>query len=172
MYRGPSFLLQHAYTVHRAVIDLIAQEQFKPLWNTEFGATEKDNTLLPLIKHLIEGLRKSYEPFVPATETTQPTDTLITKVILGTFGYLPACDRYFIFGFKSEGFKYSYLNDRFILRAHGFCLAHLTILRAEQTNIAEKSGLRYPLMKLVDMYFWQIGYEQEAKSQAAKHEAI
>jgi len=22
-------------------------------------------------------------------------------------------------------------------------------------------GIRYPLMKLVDMYFWQIGYEKD-----------
>jgi len=33
-----AFLLQHAYTVHRGVIDLIAGKCFDDLWNTDFGA--------------------------------------------------------------------------------------------------------------------------------------
>jgi hypothetical protein len=116
-----------------------------------------------VIRQLIEGVRKAYEPFAPVTASAQPTDTLITKVVLGTFGCLPACDRYFIDGFKREKLKYSYLNDRFIRRVIGFCLANLDELRVEQADIEKRSGMRYPLMKLVDMYFWQIGYEQETK---------
>ena len=34
----------------------------------------------------------------------------------------------------------------------------------EQAGIEESSGVHYPLMKLVDMYFWQIGYEMDTKS--------
>jgi hypothetical protein len=41
----------------------------------------------------------------------QPTDTLVTKVILGTFGRLPAFDRYFADGLKSQGLRYSSLSD-------------------------------------------------------------
>ena len=99
MYRGSSFLLQHAYTVHRGVIDLIAETRFDELWNTDFGANEDDVRFLPLVRELIAGIRQAYKPFAPATGSSQPTDTLITKVILGTFGCLPACDRYFIDGF-------------------------------------------------------------------------
>lgn len=42
MYRGSSFLLQHAYTVHRGVIDLIADTRFDGLWAADFGAGEAD----------------------------------------------------------------------------------------------------------------------------------
>lgn len=31
------------------------------------------------------------------------------KIVLGTIGSLPACDRYFVTGFKTDGHVYSYL---------------------------------------------------------------
>ena len=40
MYRGSSFLLQYAYTVHHCVIDLVAETRFDDLWNTDFGASD------------------------------------------------------------------------------------------------------------------------------------
>ena len=43
-----------------------------------------------------------------------------------------------------------------------FCQDHLADLRAEQEEISRKCGIRYPLMKLVDMYFRQIGFEADS----------
>jgi hypothetical protein len=83
----------------------------------------------------------------------------VTKIILGTFGCLPACDRYFIDGFKSASLRYSYLNTQFVERILHFCRDNLREFREEQARIERIGGMRYPLMKLVDMYFWQIGFE-------------
>jgi hypothetical protein len=162
MYRGSSFLLQYAYPVHRGVIDLVADARFDALWGADFGAGEADGQLVPQVEELIVGVRQAYKPFAPATGSAQPTDTLITKVILGTFGCLPACDRYFINGFKGEGGQYSYLNGKFVKRILGFCQEHLAELQKEQASIEQSGGFHYPLMKLVDMYFWQLGYEEDA----------
>ncbi|MDD8025557.1 MAG: hypothetical protein PHI34_03505 [Acidobacteriota bacterium] len=159
MYRGSSFLLQHAYTVHRGVIDLISEARFDTLWAADFGAGEKDGQLVPRIRDLIDDIRQAYKPFVREKGSAQPTDTLITKVILGTFGCLPACDEYFIKGFKSEGYKYSMLNANYLMRILGFCRDHVSELLKEQASIKQSSGLHYPIMKLVDMYFWQLGRE-------------
>jgi hypothetical protein len=159
MYRGSSFLLGYTYTVHRSVVELLDETRFQELWKTDFGASATDGRLIPRIHELIAAIRQAYKPFAPKNDSAQPTDTLITKVILGTFGCLPACDRLFIDGFKRAGFKYSYLNDNFVQRIFGFCQDELPRLQKEQALIQEKSGIRYPLMKLVDMYFWQIGYE-------------
>lgn len=164
MYRGSSFLLQHAYTVHLGIINLVADRRFDAIWGVDFGASEKDSQFVPLVSELIAGIKEAYRPFAPVTGSAQPTDTLITKVILGTFGCLPACDRYFIDGFKSQGFKFSSVNDQFVERVLGFCQAHLPELQKKQANIGQSSGVHYPLMKLVDMYFWQIGYEKDTKS--------
>ena len=153
MYRGSGFLLQHTFTVHRDVIDLIAEPRFTKLWKADFGGKETDDQFVPVLDELVKGVRQQYQPF-------EPTDTLITKIILGTFGCLPACDRYFIDGFKSKGFKYSCVNDKFFRSVRVYCQTKLVDLLKEQKTIEQASGIRYPLMKLVDMYFWQIGYEQ------------
>ena len=153
MYRGSSFLLQHGYTVHLEVIKRLVAPRYSILWDQEFGARDDDSELVPIIQAAIDTVRASYEPFGNAT------DTLVTKVILGTFGSLPACDRYFIDGFKHAGLSYSYLNSKFVERVHCFCRENLRELREEQSAIERTGGIRYPLMKLLDMYFWQIGFE-------------
>jgi hypothetical protein len=161
MFRPSSFLLQHTYTVHRGVIEQLLAPQFSILWRHEFGASNDDMKLVPIIVKAIETIRTAYEPFAQMAESHEVTDTLVTKVLLGTFGCLPACDKYFTAGFKSEGFKYSSLNRIFIERVFGFCRDNLQNLRQEQKRIKSKSsgGMHYPLMKLVDMCFWEIGYE-------------
>ena len=160
MYRGSSFLLQHAYTAHLGVIDQLVAPRFSVLWKQEFGAGNNDLTLMPIILEAMDAVREAYRPFAPMAEARQASDTLVTKVLLGTFGCLPACDRYFIEGFKSSGLQFSYPNAKFLERIARFCRDHGGELRAEQETIEHAGGIRYPLMKLVDMYFWQIGFER------------
>ena len=163
MYRGSSFLLQHAYTVHLGVVEAIAAPRFDDLWAKEFGSHDRDMKLAPIVLDAINTVKEAYRPFTPGSNSRQPSDTLVTKVLLGTFGCLPACDRFFIDGFKSDGFSYSYLNGKFVERVFGFCQDNLDDLVDEQTRIERTGGIHYPLMKLVDMYFWQIGYERGGK---------
>jgi hypothetical protein len=161
MYRGSSFLLQHAYTVHLGVIDRVADSKYGVLWGQEIGTSADDLALAPLIFEVFNSIRESYRPYAPASETQQASDTLVTKVMLGIFGCLPACDRYFIDGFRSTGNKYSYVNDSFIRRIITFCLNNQMALWAEQSRIKQATAVHYPLMKLADMYFWEIGYERD-----------
>ena len=164
MYRGSSFLLQHAYTVHLGAVDVLAEERFRDLWACDFGARTADAVLSPLVCELVRGIRDAYRPFAPAAGSTQPTDTLISKVILGTLGCLPACDRYFIDGFRTADQRFSSLNLAFIERMFCFCQESLPALTAEQSRIARDGGVFYPLMKLADMYFWQLGFDREVET--------
>jgi hypothetical protein len=152
MYRN-SFLLQHAYSVHLRVVDRLALPAFAPLWTVDVGSKAEHSLLAPAILAAVESVREAYRPFGEATHT------LVTKVLLGTVGCLPACDRFFIDGFKRAGYSYSWLNARFVDRILLFCSENLGDLQAEQARIETASGVTYPIMKLADMYFWQIGYE-------------
>lgn len=154
MYRGSSFLLQRSYTAHSGVIEKILQRQFNPLWAREFGASDNDADLIPIIVDAIEGVRNAYKPIA---ESRHASDTLVTKVMLGTFGCVPACDRYFISGFKDSGYSYSSLNTKFLALLLEFTRENRGELFEEQRAIELIGGMKYPLMKLVDMYFWQIG---------------
>jgi hypothetical protein len=155
MYRGSSFLLQRAYTAHLGVIDLLTEPRFSLLWEVEYGAGDQDTKLGPLVLQAVAAVREVYRPIASANNSGEPTDTLVTKVLLGTFGCLPACDNYFISGFKRAGFSYSRVSPSFIGEISDFSRGNLQDFRAEQTRIERLSGIHYPLMKLVDMYFWQ-----------------
>ncbi|MFN7430086.1 MAG: hypothetical protein ACK54T_09965 [bacterium] len=147
MYRGSTFLLQYDYTIHSSTTT--------PFSFASWSASRN---------HAADAVRTAYKPFGNAT------DTLVTKVLLGTIGCLPAVDRFFMDGFKSRGFKCSYLNQNFVRRVMGFTHANLDLLRLEQVRIKAISGVHYPLMKLVDMYFWQIGYEQSPEFDDSREE--
>ena len=151
MYPPSGFLLQHTFTIQLAVIDALASPALSPLWRAEFGAGEADDELTPIVLNAKNAVRQAYEPFAAS-------DTLASKVLLRTLGCLPACDRFFIGGFKVTGLSYSRINKNFIHRLLEFTHGNLPSLRAEQTRIESHSGVHYPLMKLVDMYFWQLGY--------------
>ncbi len=160
MYRGSSFLLKYDYTVHRTVIDQLVAPQFESLWRQEFGAGEDDINLCQTIIDAAEAIRRAYNPFADRVEASGVTDTLVTKVLLGTFGCLPACDQYFVAGWRIEGLPFSYLTRLFVDRVLEFCRAHLAEFQQEQAQIErEETTAHYPLMKLMDMYFWQTGYE-------------
>lgn len=157
MYLGSGFLLQHAYTIHLGVIDRIVAPKFSKLWEQEFGAGEHESALVPLILEAFAAIRGAYGDLTP-------TPTLVTKILLGTFGCLPACDTYFVKGFKSAGFQYSYPNANFVQRVLRFCRDVDAELREEQQEIGKTDRIHYPLMKPIDMYFWQIGFEKSPRN--------
>lgn len=167
-YHGSSFPLQHSYAVHRQVIELIAAESFTRLWNTDFGGAETDQEFVPAIDQLLDGFALAYKPFLQGRGSAQTIDALITKIILGTFGCLPLCDRYFINGFRQEELPYAQLDPPFIQTLLDFSLKNLAELRTVQADIEEKSGLRYPLMKLVDMYFRRVGFENKRSAPGSR----
>jgi hypothetical protein len=171
MYRGSSFLPDYTYTVHLGVIDTLFLTRFSTLWELDFGNGPTNNTVVPIILDAASAIRDSYQSFADVSNSAA-SDTLVTKIMLATFGCLPACDRYFIDGFTGSGFKYSYVNGNFVRRILGFCRENLAILQAEQIRIEDARQIRYPLMKLVDMCFWQLGFEADSSTSMSKAAGI
>jgi hypothetical protein len=163
MYRPSSFLFQYAYTVHLGVVDCLTQPKFSTLWSQEFGGGENDKSLVPVILDACQELRSAYLRFGEAT------DTLVTKVLLGTLGCLPATDENFTRGYRHLGFSFpAPLNSKFIQAVMSFCRNNLLELQGQQTRIEQAYGLSYPLMKLVDMYFHQTGLEINAATSSKR----
>jgi hypothetical protein len=164
MYRGSSFLLQNAYTIHEGVADVVLEQKFSPLWDKEFGSRSTDVSLASLILELCHEIKKVYQPFASVIHKNV-SDILLTKVVLGTSGCFPAWDTYFHKGFKHCGFgPPSSLTVPFIKEVLQFCLNHLSEFQDEQSRIEREQNMPYPLMKLEDMYFHQIGLETEPGS--------
>ena len=166
MYRGSSFLLQHTYTVHVHVIDALASPQFRNLWQHDVGSHDDDVKLASTIMDLVTSVKAAYG------QLGRPTDTLTTKILLGTIGCLPACDRFFINGFRAQQFKYSSLNKHFIDRILQYCIDSRQELTKLQSKIKGRGGLKYPFMKLADMHFWQIGFDPQYQKKTMGSDSV
>ena len=190
MYRGSSFLLQRDYKAHipavKAILDLDKNlnqgKKYDSLWN--FVPSEKNiddaYELLFGEDGIYFKVKKSYKKNCNdgADETSQngdksadseglASDTLVTKILLGTFGCIPAFDRYLKNGIKiSNGQGYT---KEFATNIEGKNhdifkkLCHLYIDNISNVNL--NSLVEYPPMKKVDMFFWEIGYEADIKKQ-------
>lgn len=168
MYRPSSFLLQRAYTVHRAVVSVLASSRFSELWERDnIGADSADIALAGTIMELVEAVKAEYRKVdaeykeLTGTKPQKSMDLLVTKALLGTVGCLPARDTYFEKGFKAH-FKpleipYGALNEAFTENILQFCVEQKRKLAELQLEIVDVDDVPYPVMKLVDMYFWQRG---------------
>lgn len=86
-----------------------------------------------------------------------PTTTLITKILLGTFGCVPAYDTYVRQTASRENVVFSRLSDESIYQFACFYLDNKSGFCDVKIEL-EKLGKDYPDMKLVDMYFFNSSY--------------
>ena len=68
---------------------------------------------------------------------------------------------------RSKSVRRAYLNERFVRRVFAYCRQNYEAIRPEQSRINQSSPVHYPLMKIVDMYFWQIGHDLPSHRAAA-----
>ena len=159
MYRGSSFLLQQDYKVHGKVVDIILDKKYAKL----FGAT-CENINLDLLIEASEKIRYEYgiirkrvNKILGKEVKGRVSDTLVTKVLMGTFGCAPAYDRYFISGIRSKGVTTQNFNKESMAKLIEFYKENSEIFGKALSHM-KVNGLDYPQMKLLDMGFWQIGF--------------
>lgn len=173
MYRGSSFILQRDYKTHKRIVRIVLQEKYDELW--DFNPIDKNENELNRIAELADEAyqeidRDGYGPIPERNMVDDDNEedeisnehisyTLITKILMGTFAITPAFDRFFIDGFK----KYNNANHT---KGSNYCKERLVKLFSfvqqhhEELNVADTvTSFPYPMMKKVDMYFWEVGYE-------------
>ncbi|MCB0044723.1 MAG: hypothetical protein KDD92_04780 [Caldilineaceae bacterium] len=165
MYRGSSFLLQKDYRIHLPVVEEILRPQYDIIRAVSLAdlGSERGSALIQMILELVAWIKECY----PATTgevqgRANVTDTLATKILLGTLGCVPAYDRYVISGIKKSGLSYSYLNRKNFSALIAYCLRHRADFLEAQRQISAY-GLDYPDMKLIDMYFWSVGASEDRR---------
>ena len=160
MYRGSTFLLWKDYKIHAPAVSVLIDPEYGALWETNAIPHRIDERITLVVK-LSTAIANSYQQNIRFVRGKQrqvaPTNTQITKTLLGTLACAPACDRYFRDGFRTAGLKYSENTTKFLRRVYKFIIENKNELRAVQQTVNERSPTLYPTMKIVDMYFWQIG---------------
>lgn len=90
--RAPLFLQQH-YLVHEDLIPILMQAKYAPLFSVHSLAGFRANMLL--MCEVYKEIKKYY-----AKKGFLPSETLITKIMLGVYGCVPALDTQFLSGMK------------------------------------------------------------------------
>ena len=123
---------------------------------------ENINGILELKNQLANHYSNIY--FTKGTDESKPispTHTLLSKIMLGTLGCVPAYDRYFIDGLKEMKIQHTGFNKDSVNELFNFINDNKKEIDQVQKLIKTKTQRHYPLMKILDMYFWQIGYEKD-----------
>lgn len=161
MYRGSSFLLQKDYKVHKPVIQKLLNHKYDTLWGIKannYNIVANQNKLM----ELVDEIRKIYNDIRSSVKYDNPksdvSDTLITKVLMGTLGCVPAYDRYFITGVRNEKVSSGCFNIKSILGLADFYNDYHDEFEKAR-NQMYVYNMKYPQMKMIDSCFWQIGYD-------------
>lgn len=164
MYRRSSFLLQKDYKVHIPVVKELLSKKYDALAGIECIDFRKESNqrLLQDIDLFLEQYYDKIRREVKAQELkNQLSFTLITKILMGTLGCVPAYDRYFVAGIKNQKVATGSYNLKSIMQLVDFY--EKNSIRLEQVREKMKvEGMPYPQMKMLDMGFWQVGFELDA----------
>ena len=164
MYRGSSFLLQKDYKV----LVPIVEEILKPEYDCLFGVAcvgLRDPKVQERLKELCDDIAEHFRPIrneVAGREVASSVSpVLITKILMGTLGCAPAYDRFFQDGVATYKVTTQEYSPKSVLKLVDFYEEHNDRLEEARRGM-RTDDLVYPQMKLLDMGFWQIGFERDA----------
>lgn len=159
MYRGSSFLLQKNYKVHRKVVETIFDKKYDCLFAIEAKELLKDD-MLDLLWEVSTKIKKIYADTksIKESKTNNATDTLITKILLGTFGCVPAYDQYFVKGISEQNIAKKTYCKNSVRALASYYLEHYEEFENMRGKISSY-GIKYTPMKIIDMCFWQSGID-------------
>lgn len=170
MYRGSSGLLQLNHKVHEEAVEIILKEEHQRLrCDSTKEVSRADIAAIMKLKNDLADYYGSKE-YLRGKEKKKvsPTDTLLSKIMLGTLGCVPAYDRYFLVGLNAKIKGHSVFNEDSLNALFDFIEKHRKEIEEAQEHIKKETDKHYPFMKIVDMYFWQIGYDIELEKEKGK----
>jgi hypothetical protein len=148
MYRGSSFLLLKNYSIYSKLIDYLSELE-DSYWGIDLDSYTDEN---------IDKILKVYNKIREIISEEHKHSTLITKIMLGVFGNVPAFDKYFLLGMKSiNGKGFTVVNKNSLNLVKDFYISNSKELDKVKikTRLFEdqspKTQRYYPLAKLVDM---------------------
>ena len=164
MYRGSCFLLQKDYKVLVPVVEEILKSEYDCLFGllcTDVRKLEVQAMLTNARDYIADYFDPIRKEVAGRERTSSVSPVLITKILMGTLGCVPAYDRFFQDGvatYKVTTQTYSLESVRKLAK---FYEAHNDRLEEARRGM-RTDDLTYPQMKLLDMGLWQVGFEKDA----------
>ena len=162
MYRGSSFLLQKDYKVLVPIVEEILKPEYDCLFGVacaDLRESEVQGSLDTLYKYIAKYFRPIRNEVAGREVASSVSPVLITKILMGTLGCVPAYDRFFQDGVATYKVTTQEYSLDSVLRLVDFYEEHNDRLEEARRGMRTED-LVYPQMKLLDMGFWQIGFEK------------
>ena len=128
----------------------------------QYESTEIREKLKDLVKRIKKVYAEIRSDVKEGKNKDRVSDTLITKVLMGTLGCVPAYDRFFISGVRAHNAASGNFNTNSILHLSEFYNASYKEFEEIRNNITV-DGLKYPQMKVLDTFFWLAGVNRNEK---------
>ena len=189
MYRGSSFLLYLDYTIHKKTVEILLDENNRRLFKADilvkhennhddflellFGNDGRQGIKSELGNHYFDWRKQVNEKKAAvcdyieseAFETkNELSDVLITKILMGVYGCIPAYDRYVCEGLGIQGICKTF-SKRGVKEL--LCLMKENTIFDSFDDIRRSISEKYPshqfeindytYMKIMDMVLWGIG---------------
>jgi hypothetical protein len=155
MYRGSSFLLQRDYKFLLPVVQIILQH--RDMRTKEINPNTKEtflDELFEITAQLEAYFSRNYSGLKKSDR--EASDTLLTKILLGTLGSTPAYDRLFKKGLKSYPYTQAF-GKTSMAQLIDSAIQKENEIRLIQQEQKENLGFDIPVMKVIDIYFWEKG---------------
>ena len=161
MYARGSFLLWNNHKIYKSIIEILTKTSFLDLWNIKISDFD-DNRISLINECAISIWAKLLDTKIEYDHSKLKgvTETIVTKILLGTIGCTPGYDSLFKKGLKEIGLQAMSFTPNSIKVLAEFYTQNLDEFKKIQAEIKNLIGYNYPPMKLIDMYFWTIGYKQ------------
>lgn len=165
MYRGSLFLLQKDYKVHIPVVKELLNEKYDVLAGIDCIGFKDDSNqkLLQDINSFLEQYYDKIRHKVKEQELkNQLSFTLITKILMGTLGCVPAYDRYFIAGIKNQKVATGNYNIRSVMQLVHFYIGKGTknrVFEHEKESLGSPDSEKLKLKTIADIK--NAGFEVE-----------
>lgn len=163
MYRGGCGIFWKDYKIHIKTIGII--RKYYDLRGKGYG--DEDVARIMELHREIQGYYSGlkYHKADGTELDVSATDTLITKIMLGTIGCVPAMDDLFKKGFGVYASKM--FDEKLLEQIIEFSERNISDILQYQELIQNQIKCLYPPMKIVDMYFWQKGYDKYLEEKKA-----
>lgn len=152
-----SFLQDKDYKIHIPVVETLMDPKWKKLHGLP---AEKfvQSALIDAIMDLASEIAACYQKYAGGT----PTNTLLTKILLGTMGCVPAYDRYFADAVRKTGIASGIFCKHSLSQLGKFYLEHSDEMEALR-SLCPSEIVSYPPAKVIDMCFFGYGLKHGNK---------
>lgn len=157
MYRGSAYLKEHSAKIFEELIIYISRSE-DVVWNVDINTYPKH---IPLLINTYEEIKDKLQV------GTSVHKTLITKIMMGVYGNVPALDKYFCKGFKhitNGRCAFSSFGEKSLTTLYNFYQNRSSLvdsLSASYKTLSFQTGkptrIHYTRAKIIDMYGFMIG---------------